>query len=43
MKIENRLQEPALSVFIDTIRANVRLSLIHQYIALSRKDKLVGI
>ena len=27
----------------DTIRANVRLSLIHQYIALSRKDKLVGI
>ena len=27
----------------ETIRANVRLSLIHQYIALSRKDKLVGI
>ena len=29
--------------YFDTIRANVRLSLIHQYIALSRKDKLVGI
>ena len=29
--------------YFDTIRANVRLSLIHQYIALSRKDKLVWI
>ena len=28
--------------YFDTIRANVRLSLIHPYIALSRKDKLVG-
>jgi len=29
--------------YFDTIRANTRLSSIHKYIALSRKDKLVRI
>ena len=43
MQVKNRRQGKTERFYFDTIRANVRLSLIHQYIALSRKDKLVGI
>ena len=43
MQVKNRRQGKPERFYFDTIRANVRLSLIHQYIALSRKDKLVGI
>ena len=43
MQVKNRRQGKTERFYFDTIRANVRLSLIHQYIALSRKDKLVWI
>ena len=43
MQVKNRRHGKTERFYFDTIRANVRLSLIHQYIALSRKDILVGI